>query len=257
VKIHPLAAKWPLLEGKEWEEFKAGIKATNGCADNPIFYFVRGAVRYLIDGRHRWRACLELKIKPTLKRKYLDDDQIQDFIDQQNGRRRHLTAEQRKTMIIERREKGESIRTIAEAVGVDPKTVRNELAGAASSGEYSPPDLVIGQNNKVYRGKTEILCNRCQRVGPVKDCPMCKDEREGARKQRDAGSHETRHKSTSGKEIYSRKNWDKYFGGMIREIDAIARAHKKSQSSEHKRGLDLAGDLLTHVNLWLNALAKG
>lgn len=44
------------------------------------------------------------------------------------------------------REQGHSLRAVAGAVGVDHKTVRNDLAG----GDMSPPDTVRGADGRTY-----------------------------------------------------------------------------------------------------------
>jgi hypothetical protein len=59
LQFHELAALFPLMEGADFERFKADI-AANGLHE-PIL--VRGNL--IIDGRNRYRACRELGIEPA------------------------------------------------------------------------------------------------------------------------------------------------------------------------------------------------
>lgn len=61
-------------------------------------------------------------------------------------KRLRLTREQREQAVLAFRGAGMSTRAIAVALGVDPKTVRNDLAG----GEFSPPAAVTGADGKTY-----------------------------------------------------------------------------------------------------------
>jgi hypothetical protein len=98
-----------------------------------------------------------------------------------NDLRRHETqdqavkrAEQRRERVEQARRSGSSIRSIAEAEGVDPKTIRNDLA--SSRGEGSPPEIVAGRDGKQYPAQpARILCQRCTRVGATKNCAVCAD----------------------------------------------------------------------------------
>jgi N6-adenosine-specific RNA methylase IME4 len=61
--------------------------------------------------------------------------------------RRHLRPEQRRDVVARLREKRWSTTRIAEAIGVDEKTVRNDLSGSENSEPESP---VTGQDGKSY-----------------------------------------------------------------------------------------------------------
>ena len=58
VAVHPLAEVLPLIEGAEFDELVASVKA-NGLRD-PIIMF-EGAI---LDGRNRYRACLAAGVEP-------------------------------------------------------------------------------------------------------------------------------------------------------------------------------------------------
>jgi hypothetical protein len=66
-----------------------------------------------------------------------------------NVARRQLNAEDRQELVVKLRAEGQSTRQIAAALGVDPKTVRNDLNDAAeATGENSPVDRVTGKDGK-------------------------------------------------------------------------------------------------------------
>jgi hypothetical protein len=58
--FHEVANLFPLLEGKDFEDFKADI-ATNGQRDDVWTW--QGKI---IDGRNRARACEDLGVEPCL-----------------------------------------------------------------------------------------------------------------------------------------------------------------------------------------------
>jgi hypothetical protein len=90
---HPLADVLPLIEGDEFNELVASIK-TNGQRD-PIIT-LDGMI---LDGRNRYRACLEAGIEPRIE-PFTGDDPVA-FVTDRNLRRRHLTSGQ-KAMAVAR-----------------------------------------------------------------------------------------------------------------------------------------------------------
>jgi ParB-like chromosome segregation protein Spo0J len=91
LESHPLANLFPLLEGSEFEELVADIKA-NGLVE-PIVIFEDK----ILDGRNRYRACLAAGVEPAF-RPFMGDDPLA-YIISLNLRRRHLTAEQKRELI--------------------------------------------------------------------------------------------------------------------------------------------------------------
>src|SRR5215831_2352369 len=87
--IHPAAGLFPLLEGEEYEKFKASIQQ-QGQQET---IKVRGDL--LIDGRNRLRACLELGIEPRIEEFTGDDMAAGHYILAANLFRRHLHDDQR------------------------------------------------------------------------------------------------------------------------------------------------------------------
>ena len=91
MKFHPAAELFPLLEGEEFEKFKADIQK-NGCLESIIFLD-----DMILDGRNRWRACQELGIEPQVEDfegLYPGVDPV-EFVISKNLHRRHLNESQR------------------------------------------------------------------------------------------------------------------------------------------------------------------
>jgi len=89
MKTHPAAKAIPEMLPDEYETLKADIEARGQVV--PIETY-QGA---LIDGRHRYRACKELKIEPDVVEVDIGDLTPAEYVWSVNGVRRHLTVEQR------------------------------------------------------------------------------------------------------------------------------------------------------------------
>jgi len=87
MKFHPLAEIFPLIEGDEFSALVEDIRS-NGLRQ-PITRY-QGAI---LDGRNRWRACVEAKIKPRFET-YSGDNPI-GFVISSNVHRRQMNASQR------------------------------------------------------------------------------------------------------------------------------------------------------------------
>ncbi|MCG6157102.1 ParB/RepB/Spo0J family partition protein [Rubinisphaera margarita] len=152
-KLHPVAELFPEMTEQQFEILKADIRA-NGCKESVVLY--RGEV---IDGRHRLRACRELKIEPQLAD--LDEDfDPWEFAISKNLCRRHLTTSQRAVIAAElaklkrgdnqhaqHRQNCRTTSEAAKALNVSERTVRAakqvadkgspELQHAVKTGEMS------------------------------------------------------------------------------------------------------------------------
>ena len=85
--FHPAADLFPPLEGIEFDELVADIKA-NGLIEPVVVH-----EEMILDGRNRYRACLAAGVEPTLT-PFRGDDPVA-FVISANLRRRHLSESQR------------------------------------------------------------------------------------------------------------------------------------------------------------------
>jgi len=88
VEYHEAANIYPLLMGTEFEEFKAAI-ARDGLKHSIVTLDGK-----ILDGRNRYRACLETDVDPRFVEYDGDQDPV-DFVVTENGDRRHLSISQR------------------------------------------------------------------------------------------------------------------------------------------------------------------
>jgi N6-adenosine-specific RNA methylase IME4/ParB-like chromosome segregation protein Spo0J len=84
---HPLADIFPLLEGAEFDELIADVKA-NRLLEPIVVYDDQ-----ILDGRTRYRACLAAGVEPTLRP--FDGDDPVAYVISMNVTRRHLDESQR------------------------------------------------------------------------------------------------------------------------------------------------------------------
>ena len=90
---HEAADIFPLMDENDYQELKADI-AANGLRQEIVIYQQR-----ILDGRNRYRACIENGIEPRL-REYDGDDPL-GFVVSMNLHRRHLSASQRAMIAAE------------------------------------------------------------------------------------------------------------------------------------------------------------
>jgi ParB-like chromosome segregation protein Spo0J len=86
--FHPLADIFPLIEGEEFDQLVASIKASAGPRELIVIH--EGMI---LDGRNRARACKTLGIEP-LYTPFKGDDPLVFVLDK-NLHRRHLDDRQR------------------------------------------------------------------------------------------------------------------------------------------------------------------
>lgn len=88
MNFHPLSELFPLMQGREFDELVADIKA-NGLRE-PIWTYDG----QILDGRNRWRACEAAQLAHRPMREYTGDDPV-SFVVSLNLHRRHLSETQR------------------------------------------------------------------------------------------------------------------------------------------------------------------
>lgn len=89
--VHPLTAKVPNMSAEQYAEFKEDIKRTGGNLE-PIVVF-KGEI---IDGRHRYRACKELRLEPFLSEYNERECGPVDAYIRSCQKRRDMTPDQRR-----------------------------------------------------------------------------------------------------------------------------------------------------------------
>lgn len=105
----------------------------------------------VIDGYHRLRIAAELNLDdiPFDTQSGLSEDEKEDLAWKLNDLRRHMTREERQARVVRERKKGKSLRQIADKLGVDPMTVRSDLAKATvENSTVELPSTVIGKDGK-------------------------------------------------------------------------------------------------------------
>jgi hypothetical protein len=101
-RVHPSAAKLPLMTGDAWTDFKEAIRKAGGNVEPVV---VQGDL--LIDGRNRVRAIQELQAEghpvELLTKDWAGDGQetVTEFILRANVSRRHLTSDQMAAIALE------------------------------------------------------------------------------------------------------------------------------------------------------------
>jgi len=87
MEFHEYANLFPMMDGKEFVELKADI-IVNGLLDTIVVHEDK-----ILDGRNRYKACLESDIEPAFTN-YSGTDPL-SFVLSHNLHRRHLTESQR------------------------------------------------------------------------------------------------------------------------------------------------------------------
>jgi hypothetical protein len=152
LQFHSFADLFPLMEGNEFEELVADLKA-NGLREKIDLY--QGKI---VEGRNRYRALQRLGIDPSANPgKYFrgeiapheqnNDDRVRAYVISKNIHRRHLTPEQKRDLIAKviAAKPEASDRQIAKQVKVDHKTVGSVRAEREATGEVSPVEKRTGE----------------------------------------------------------------------------------------------------------------
>jgi len=142
----------PPLSADEFAALKADI-ARHGVRVPVVIDVDSGEV---VDGHHRIRAVTELGkrgIKVAYDRqtvRFADDDDRLRYVVGANLFRRHLTRQQRAEVAAVLRQRGWSLRRIGDTVGVNDKTVRNDLASIAELSAISLPERIERKGGGTY-----------------------------------------------------------------------------------------------------------
>lgn len=124
-EIHEVANLFPYMQPDEYEALKQDI-LENGLRE-PIWLHERK----IVDGRNRYRACLETGVEPTFK-EWDRRGSLVAFVVSMNVKRRHLTAGQRAMIGIE----------VDKQFAVEAKN-RQRLAGGNHGNQYSGGKVAV------------------------------------------------------------------------------------------------------------------
>ena len=150
------AERWQLLPPLTDEEY-ASLKADIAAQGVLVPVVIDEDTGEVIEGHHRLRAWTELRAAgvkvpdyPKQVVRFANDDDRVAFVLAANLFRRHLTREQRAEVVARLRAEGWSLRHIGEVVGVDDKTVRNDLAEIAEKSAIKLPERVERKGGGTY-----------------------------------------------------------------------------------------------------------
>lgn len=245
VEWHPYAKKFPLLEGEEFIVFREKIRKRQ--RQSIKYRVLRNGRIQGIDGRNRLRACQELGKPPFLEKVELEDDEVEEFIDDMNLHRRHLEKEFRQGLVADRRSQGQSVRQIAEELGVSSATVQRDLEEIQVSHPETVPDRITGKDGRSHPAAKPIdptkLCPRCARnirtgKKPVKACLDCKALKIPANGQREPGddteaevnaARREKGKRKPGQVLFDWKNFNHHFRKLYLMTTEMRKAYGKPQ----------------------------
>lgn len=153
---HPLSAAFGDMPADEFAELVRDIKRNGQISD-----IVKAADGSILDGWHRYRACLQAGIKPRIEPfSYIIEAAVEgvggremsevDFVVACNAHRRHLTAEQRRRVVAEvlKAEPHKSNVVVAKAAGVTDKTVATVRTKLEATSEIPRLSKTTGRDGK-------------------------------------------------------------------------------------------------------------
>lgn len=247
---HPLSALYADIEGTAWTAFVKNVK-DHGNASKRKVILHEGKV---LDGWQFYRACkvLGFTIKPefgVLPKGVTPED----YVETVNDHRRHETQaqaleriEERRKRVVEAREAGKSLRTIAADEGVDPMTVHKDLEkssgvdpstpepSAETNGHTANP-RVTGRDGKTYPATKPVERE------PGDDSTAERAEAEAPR---------------PGAIIWQRKKFDQGWGILVREIDNLGRGYRAKETPEAEGLRRLLKEYKDQFFAWEKALKK-
>jgi ParB-like chromosome segregation protein Spo0J len=154
LKFHPLADIFPLMEGVEFDELVADIKA-HGLHEEIVLFD-----GMILDGRNRYRACLAADVAAITYNadKYISDPAT--YVVSANLHRRHLTQDQRRALIAKlvKAQPEKSDRQIAKTANVDHKTVASVRSEIEERGEI--PHVEMRTDSKGRKQPTKKPANK-------------------------------------------------------------------------------------------------
>jgi ParB-like chromosome segregation protein Spo0J len=179
VKFHPLADMFPLMEGEEFDQLVADIKA-NGLHEQIVLYD-----GMILDGRNRYRACLALgwtwaaidNMSINLDSLIHDYGGPAAYVISANIHRRHLTREQTRELIAKliKAQPEKSDRAIAADMKVDKNVVSRVRKEAESTGAVAPVEKRVGKDGKARKQPASKVTEKHRLPSPKKANEQAKE----------------------------------------------------------------------------------
>lgn len=145
LRIHPVASLFPEMNADEYASLKEDIQR-HGLRE-PIWLSKDGRI---IDGRHRYQACRELKIEPTFTRNNWEDDEtIAYAVVSLNLKRRHLNESQRAMVAARVKPIYEKAAERRQKAGV----VADPRGQKGSSAKLAAKDLHVGERTVMHASR--------------------------------------------------------------------------------------------------------
>lgn len=154
-EAHPLADLFPLIEGAEFDDLCASIKA-EGQLD-PIVLF-EGKV---LDGRNRLRACEAVGVEPEFQKMEGSDEDARAYVLARNVCRRSLSTSQRALILAQLQGSGVNTEAMQEQHNVSPRQVA-KATSVLRSGDSEVIHLVRSGVATVNRAD-DVLAGRVPR----------------------------------------------------------------------------------------------
>src|SRR6266481_9664372 len=133
LKFHPLADIFPLMEGTEFDELVADIKAKG------LNELITRFQDMVLDGRNRARACAAAGVTPRYHEFNGNEADARAYVVSANIKRRHLSANQKRDLLVKivAAQPEKSDRQIGKQTGVDHKTIAKARKKGESTGDVS------------------------------------------------------------------------------------------------------------------------
>lgn len=149
MELHPFATMFPRLPEEEFAQLK------NSIAQHGQIHPITVCAGMVLDGSHRYQACVELGIKPICS-DLPDNMSAAEYVAAANLQRRHLTPQQRAALAIELGI-GETVTERAQLAGVSERTQRYAQAVAKTDPD-AIPKIARGEIslNEVVKSATKV-----------------------------------------------------------------------------------------------------
>lgn len=232
-EFHPICLSIPYPDKEDADRLRESIRSAGKIHDPVVLWN-----RKILDGRCRQQFGIELGIEvPYVEMEFASEEEAEQFSNDKNKARRHLTREQLALKAAAKASRGRgrpthengsapTVREAAAAAGITEAEVARgkavlekgtpELVDAVKKGEVALPDAasIVHQPEDVQKQAVEAV-----KAGKEKTAKAAADKAPGA-KQRPQRAKK------NGSVLYDWKTFDKNFGSVMRVTDDVAKAYK-------------------------------